>query len=435
VKYFKIFNSKEIKVAAIGSLGIKFLSAFFAFLNSILLARILGVEQFGVYVLVFSILILISVLLSLGLPKLMTRYIPKYEVEKNMAAIKGLLIQALKSVSMITLGLGVLCLLLHMLLGNVIPTALQQALYIGIIAVPILALTAICAATLRGLRYVILGQFHDTFLRNLLFCIGILIFYFLGKTLSPSSAIALFTLAAFCSLLTGLVFLNRKLLQNIRGIKPIYFNRLWIREVAPFTLDSGIQELKSKIMTYVLAAFGSLEAVALFDVAARGAALVAFTLDGLNTAIAPYISKAFESNNMISLQRIVTKTSRIIFVFALPVVVVFVIGGRSLLNFLYGADYEVSYIPLVILCVGQLINAATGSVGLVLNMTGYQTAYTRVNFFITMANVVLSIPMVIYFDVLGAAVIFSTLLVVQNLVLVVYLNKRLKINSTIITFK
>ena len=435
MKYLKIFNSKEIKVAAIGSLSIKFLSAFFAFLNSILLARILGVEQFGVYVLAFSIVLLISVLISLGLPKLATRYISKYEVEQDMAAIKGLLIQALKSVGVVSFVLVVLALLFHFVLGALMPISLRETLYIGLIAAPILALTSICAASLRGLRYILLGQFHDTFLRNFLFCLGILIFYFLDKTISPSSAIALFTLAALCSLITGIIFLNFKLLQNIKGIKPIYFNKLWIKEVAPFTLDSGVQELKSKIITYVLAAFGSLEAVALFDVASRGAALVAFTLDGLNTAIAPYISKAFESNNMISLQRIVTKTSRIIFVFALPVVVVFIFGGRTLLNFLYGADYEVSYIPLIILCIGQLINAAAGSVGLVLNMTGYQTTYTRVNFFITMANVVLSIPMVIYFDVLGAAVIFSTLLVVQNLVLVVFLNKRLHINSTIFTFK
>ncbi|PKA84362.1 O-antigen/teichoic acid export membrane protein [Ulvibacter sp. MAR_2010_11] len=432
---FNFFNSQQIRNAAVGSLGIKFFSAFFAFVNSILLARILGVEAFGIYVLAFSILILASVLVSLGLPKLMTRFIPKYEVEQNLGAVKGLLIQALKYVLLASGILGVVAFLIYLIGWNSIDNVLGKTLYFGLLLIPILAMTSISAASLRGLRFILLGQFHDTFLRNLLFCIGILVFYYGGMKLSPISAILLYTIAGVISFLVGLVFLHRKLFQKIKTVKAEYYNNLWLKEATPFTIDSGIQELKSKVITYILAVFGSIEAVALFDVASRGAALVAFTLDGLNTAIAPYISKAFESKNMESLQRIVTKTSRIIFVFALPVVIVFVIGGKALLNFLYGNVYEDSYVPLVILCIGQLVNAATGSVGLVLNMTGYQSTYTKVNFVITMANAVLSIPFVIYLDVLGASIIFSSLLVIQNLVLVLFLNKRLNINSTIFTFR
>ena len=51
---FNFFSKKSFRYATIGSVSIRFGSAFFAFLNGILLARLLSVEGLGKYVLVFS---------------------------------------------------------------------------------------------------------------------------------------------------------------------------------------------------------------------------------------------------------------------------------------------------------------------------------------------------------------------------------------------
>jgi O-antigen/teichoic acid export membrane protein len=80
---------------------------------------------------------------------------------------------------------------------------------------------------------------------------------------------------------------------------------------------------------------------------------------------------------------------------------------------------------------GQLVNAATGSVGLVLNMTGKQVVFTKINVYITLLNVLFSIPLVIYFDVTGGAILYSLILIMQNGYLVFYVKKELNISTTI----
>ena len=94
MKYKQLFYSQELRIATLGSIIIKFSSAVFALLNAILLARLLSLEDFGIYVLALTTVSVIMIPVSLGLPELLTRYISKYEVEKNFPAMKGLLIRA-----------------------------------------------------------------------------------------------------------------------------------------------------------------------------------------------------------------------------------------------------------------------------------------------------------------------------------------------------
>jgi len=428
---FKIFNSKEIKVAAAGSLIIKFLSALFAFLSSILLARVLGLEQFGLYTLAFATVMLLTIPVSFGFPNLIIRFISKYEVEKDEQAIKGLLIRANQFALLSTLGVWIIALVSYFIWWKNYDSPFVDALILGFILLPLLVLGNIRGAALRGMRYIVLGQLSENLLRNGMLCLGVAIFYFSGMELSPAKAILIHVGAAAFALLTGSYLLGQKLQVKHSAVTPTFHNKIWFNETLPFSINSGIQVSKSKIISYILAIFSGVEAVAIFDIALRASALVSFTLDAVNSAIAPYISNAFENDNKASLQRILTKSSRIIFLSAVPIVLVFVLGGECLLGFLFGAEYAASYIPLVILCVGQLVNTAAGSVGIVLYMTGRQAFFTKVVIVITIMYAILSIPFVIYFDVNGAAIVLSLLLVIQNVVLVLYVRSKLKINSTI----
>jgi O-antigen/teichoic acid export membrane protein len=392
----------------------------------------LGLESFGIYTLAFTTVLLLSVPVSLGLPYLITRYVSKYEVENNQQAIKGLLIRANQLVILITLLVYVIAYISYFFWWKNYDAELVEAIIYSFLLLPLLALGALRAAALRGLKFVILGQLPDTFLRNLFFLIFILIFQLIDIAMTPALAMKLHSIAALIAFIIGAIFLYKKLGIKIKNLKAIYFNKTWLKQALPFSLNSGVHIIKSKLSTYILAIFGSLESVAIFDVATRGASLVAFTLDALNTAIAPYISTEFEKNNLKSLQNIVTKTSRIIFVFSLPVVIAFIFGGDYIINFLFGNEYQNAYLPLVILCLGQLINAATGSVGLVLSMTGRQSYYTKIVVYMTILNTILCIPAVMWLDVLGASILTALLIVVQNLILVNFVLKKININTTIL---
>ncbi|MBT8256617.1 MAG: oligosaccharide flippase family protein [Bacteroidia bacterium] len=431
MKLSQILNSKQIRTAAVGSLAIKFLSALFALINGILMANMLSVKGFGVYVLAFTTITIVSVPVSLGLPFLITRYVSKYEIANNLAAIKGLLIRSNQLVVITSLAAVLLAFVAYLIWWNIYPSETVATFWYSFILLPLLVFGSLRAAALRGMKLVILGQMPDTFLRNFFLTIPLATIFFLGEELTPSIAMLYHCAAAALAFAVGYYFLYKKLLGRLVKIKAIFFNRVWMRDALPFSVTSGVQIIKSKVITYVLAIFGSVEAVAIFDVALRGASLVSFTMDAMNSAISPYISSAFEQDQRITLERIVKRTARIVFVFSIPVALVLVIGGEYVLALVFGEEYVSSYVPLVILCVGQVINALVGPIAAVLNMTGNQSYLSRNQIQMMVTSILLSIPLIHILNVTGAALVYSAVIILQNLLLLYYIRKKLKLNTTI----
>jgi len=431
-KFLKIFSKKDLKHASAGSVVIKFGSAFFAFLNSVLLARYLSVEGFGYYILAFSTMILLSLPITSGIPKLITRYVSKYEVHSNFGAIKGLLIKANRFAIFCVLIIYIIAVLTYFFWWHRFNSILVETMLYSLLLLPILGLGALRSAALRGLKLVILADLPDTLFRNFMLTLCILVSVLFSFQLTPQLAIIFQIISASLGFLLGYIFLQKKLLGKIKNVPARYDEtREWIKQTIPFSINSGVPVVKSRAIIYILAIFGSIEIVAVYEVAIRGAALVSLVLDALNMAIAPFVSSAFEKGELRYIQKIVKKTSRIIFLFSVPVALIFIFGGDPLLQWIFGVEYSNSYIPLVILCVGQLFSALIGSVGLVLNMTGNQIYLSRSNIIALVLTFILIVPAVIYFGVIGAAIVFSCVLIFQNIQLMYFTRKRLNINTTV----
>lgn len=431
-KLLNFFSKQTIRFSTAGSVFIKFSAAFFAFLNSIILARFLGKEGFGIYILAYATVLIISVPVTMGLPMLLTRYISKYQVSENYKAIKGLLILSHKYVLRTVIIAYILAFISYFFWWKQYESTFVETLSYGFILVPLLAFAALRTATLRGLKFVVLAEFPDTFLRNVLFTLLLLLMVVLNIKLTPQRAMFFQIIVTGISFIIGFVFLQKKLLNRLKQYQPIFLKKEWITQTLPFTVNSSVQIVKNKLLSYILAIFGNVEQVAIFEVALRGASLVSFTLDALNLAIAPYVSSAFEKNNLETIQRIIKKTGRIIFLFSLPVALIFIIGGQSVLKLLYGKEYIDSYMPLVILCIGQLVSSLIGSVGLLLNMTGNQSILSKSNVLALFITCIFSIPTIIYFNTIGAAFVYSFVLIIQNIYLFYYVKKRLNLTTIII---
>ncbi len=430
-KFLNLFSKRDIRFATAGSVVIKFGSAFFAFINSILLARYLGKENFGYYILAYATILIITTPTSLGLPLLITRYVSKYKANNNFSAIKGLLFLTHRYIFFAICIVYVLAVVTYFFWWQSYSSIFVETLLYGFLVFPILVFSSLRSALLRGYKYVIFAEFPDTLLRNITFTLLLLFCIFIDVKLTPQIAMLFQLIAASVGFIFGLIVLFKKIIIPIKSYKPSYFKKEWIQQTLPFTINTSIQVVKTKVLSYLLAAFGSIEAVAVFEVAMRGASLVSFTLDALNLAIAPYISSAFEKNNMLQLQRIVKKSGQIVFLFSLPVALIFILGGKPIIQFLYGNEYGGSYIPLIILCIGQLISSLIGSVGLVLNMTGNQHILSKSNVIAFILNILFSIPLILYFDSIGAAFLYSFVLILQNIYLLYFVKRKLLITTVI----
>jgi O-antigen/teichoic acid export membrane protein len=106
-----------------------------------------------------------------------------------------------------------------------------------------------------------------------------------------------------------------------------------------------------------------------------------------------------------------------------------IIGSQWFL-LLFGRDFTGGQTPLTILCIGQLVNAAMGSVGYLLIMTGHGRDAAVGIAAGAGVNLLLSALLIPHWGVNGAAAASAIGLIVWNVVLAVFVWKRIGILTT-----
>jgi len=142
-----------------------------------------------------------------------------------------------------------------------------------------------------------------------------------------------------------------------------------------------------------------------------------------------HFAKLYISKEMEQLQKLVTQSSLTIFFFAAIPAMIFFFFGEFILRFIFGEEYVLGFMPLVVLTIGKLTNAAFGSVGALLNMTGHEKDAMKGMGYSLVINILLAFILIPQFGMLGAALSTAISLVVWNIILRHYVKKRLDIES------
>jgi O-antigen/teichoic acid export membrane protein len=122
----------------------------------------------------------------------------------------------------------------------------------------------------------------------------------------------------------------------------------------------------------VLGTNGLIEDVALYRAATQFASIVAFPISAINLALAPQMARAVAESKKGELQKISVTGARICTAIALPSAAFLLIFGKTILEYGFGQQFIASYHTMVILCVGQIVNASTGALGVLMAMTGQE---------------------------------------------------------------
>jgi O-antigen/teichoic acid export membrane protein len=248
--------------------------------------------------------------------------------------------------------------------------------------------------------------------------------------LTPASAMALQVIAAALAFFTGAWLLWRATPSEVRNAPPIYYNRLWLLSTLPLAFIGGAQLINGRISTLILGIFTDSAQVGIYRVADQMSLLIAVGLQTVNIVIAPQFARLHALGDTRRLQKLATTSARVVFFLTLLVMAAFLLFGRLFLSIVFGSEFLSAYTPLLILAVGQLINSAAGSVGVLLNMTGNEKETARGIVIAAVGNVVLNLILVPLWGIVGAALASAIALSAWNILLVLAVRKKLKINST-----
>lgn len=437
MKYREIFKGNGLRAqlsrGGVGSISIKALSTLTGLLLAIALARVLGIEQFGIYAFCFSLISLLATPAQLGLPNLVTRETAKADASGDWSMMRGIwrwssgvagLLSALLA------AVGIACVFLF---RESIPQAYGTTILWGLLLVPLVALGNLRGAALRGLRKVTLGLLPEFVLRPGL----LLLFIFavplaLGlQDLQAGDAMKLHVGAAFIAFAIGAVLLiyHRPSEMSLHP-SPTYHSSAWARSAIPLAFLAGMQLVNQNVAIITLGALSTAEEAGIYRVVIQGGGLIAFGLQAVNMVVAPYFARLHASGDLQRMQKLATVSARISLALAAPPALIFIFAGGPILSLVFGAGFANGHTALAILAIGQLANAAFGSVASLLNMSGYEKDSARGLAIAALSNVILNLALVPFYGTIGAAIASSASLLIWNILLWKAVSRNLQIKCT-----
>lgn len=415
----------ELALKAAVALTVKVVGAAGAFLLNVVIAQFLGAEQAGYFFLAQAILVILSVFIRQGLDNALVRYIAGYRVENDQVSVAGIY---------------------HLALSRVLPFGISSAIMLWFcsdwIAVNVFAkppLGSVLAWSSLAIVLIALSQLHGfcfqgqkriahamSFESAALASLAILIIWIM-KPVDAEAAMQWYLSASI--VVCGASFW----LWN-RARKPM-FSRLEKSEKRR-VLDTAKPLFAIVIMAQVtqwagqltLGAWSTAEDVALFSVAQRTAMLTAFILIAVNAIAAPKFAEAYKQGDLNQVSSVAKMSGRLMTICALPIVGFIMLFAPWLMS-LFGEEFIQGANVLRILALGQFVNVITGSVGYLLQMTGYEKTLRNNVIISSLITIVGSVVFIPVFGLVAAAWVTTLAISTQNLLCVYQVKKHLGFNT------
>jgi O-antigen/teichoic acid export membrane protein len=420
----------KLTKGTIGTFGLKLAAVGISFITSILLARLLGTKGYGVYSYINAWILLLQIPAGLGLRALLVREISAYQSRSEWSLMHGLLHWANQTVLMVSIAVGLLAAIVAWLLIADLNSQMLVVFCLGLGALPWYALNTLRQGAMQGLHHIVSGQLPETLIQPVLFLILVSVGYLIGKQeFDVNWVMGINVLTVGVAFFIGTQMLRRTLPEAVKNESFSYKIGSWLHSVLPFMLITCMYAINNRIDALMLGTMKGAEMVGIYVVASRGAELVQFILISFNTSLGPVVANLYARAKLEELQHIITKSSRVIFLVSFPVTVSIISFGQWFL-LLFGSEFIQGYMALIILSLGQLVNATTGSVGLLLNMTGHERDTAIGVGFSAFLNIVLNAMLIPKWGIEGAATATTISTICWNIFLFVCVAKKLGIYTT-----
>lgn len=419
---------KKLVQATTGAMFIKLINMAAMIFISIILARILGPDELGYYALSMSVIQILCIPVSCGVPTIVTKESARLNEEKNWRLFNGLITffkNSVMSLSLLIVGISGLIIIFF----NDYNFDSKKTILLALIIIPVYSQIQLKSAILRGLGKITIAQKPDFIVKPLIFLLLLIVsFVFLDIKLNAVKAVGFFVGSTVIVAVYSEWLLRKEIPFEIKNENHMTFARKsWIKSWLMLALARGMRVLNEQFPFLIIAGYLSSEDVGYFKVATSISRPINVALLSVNMAIGPTISCLFVNGNFQMMQKVVTKSARAMFVFAFPISLAIIMFAPFFVPLLFGENYESVVIPLSILCIGQMVNTAMGSVVLILNMTGlekYTVAGNFLSFIVTISFCFLSVN---HWALNGIAFACALSLIVQNIFLALVIFKAIKI--------
>ncbi len=403
---------------------IRVASAGLIFIVQIFLARWMGRFEFGIYIYVWTWVLLIGALAPLGLGYLAQRFIPEYSAKRDLKRLRGFLFAS----RWICFGLGALAAIVGTLvilgLGERIAAYYTLPFLIGLVCLPIFAVSSVQDSIARSYNWIDLALVPDYIAQPLLILAFIASMHFAGMPVNAVAVLFAAVLAYWAMTLMQTGLLGRRLGTVVKPGPRRYDVAHWMQTALPVFLVDGCFFLLTYIDILLLELFVSPEEIAVYYAAVKTLALVAFIYFAVSAACAHRFAEYHASKNKKKLAAFVHQATRMMFWPSLAMAAALVVFGKWILM-LFGPGFEEGYPLILVLAIGLIARASVGPAERLLSMVGEQKICALVYAAAVLANIALCFILVPRLGLIGAAASTASALVLESILLFFAVKKRL----------
>jgi O-antigen/teichoic acid export membrane protein len=417
---------------AVAAFSVRIASAGILYLSQVVLARWMGPFEYGIYVFVWTWVLVLSGLSHLGLPTLMIRLVPEYLVQGEHAQLRGLLLGS-RAVAMLA-GTAVACagLGLIWLLGARLNSHYALPICLALVCVPLCALSDVQDGIGRGRGWIAVGLVPPYILRPLLLLACMAGAHGLGLPTNAVTAAGAAVVATWAAALVQMLLVARRFRGELsKGSRRYEFKR-WLGAALPLMVITGCELALQNADVLIISAYMSPAEVGMYFAAAKTMSLVMFIHYAVGSAVANRFAALKARGDHEGLKALVRDAVNWTFWPSLAGAVVILALGKPLL-WLFNPEFTAAYPVMFVLAIGFLVRASMGPAEFVLNMLGEQGLCALVLVVSAVLDVALSFALVPAFGMLGAAAATSIALVTAALMNYVVARRRLELEISIWT--
>lgn len=407
--------------------GLKFVGAGLAFVFNVVIGRLVGASGAGIYFLALSIATISSIFGRLGLDNALLRFTAIHSARGEWGRVAGVYALGLRIAFVVSGCVSLAGFLAAPWIASILfgePELADPLRWMSLSILPfsLLNLQAECLKGIRRLRDAMLTQSIG---------IPLIALLFLASTIRTASVSAV----ALAYLLATVAVAGYAAIAFRRALAPhkVADGQFPLQELARSSRPLFITAVMSKAMLpwaplFLLGIWASTDQVGIYGAATRVALLVSFALATVNSALVPKLAEIYSEGDMPRLGLTARRSALFVTILASPIFVVIIAGNQWVMG-MFGPDFRQGGLVLVILAIGQLVNALTGSVNHILIVTGNESVVRNVMTLAVVIMVLLCLALAAPLGAIGVAIATATATAGLNLAAAYVVWKKLGVRT------
>ena len=404
--------------------AIRVAGAAVAFISQIILARWMGRHEFGIYVYVWTWLLLIGSLVPVGLCTAAQRFIPEYTTQGDEARLRGYIFASRWLVVAIATAIAGVTVAGLYLFRQYLDNYYAVPLVLMCACLPMHALSAAQDGISRSYNWIDMALAPGYIVRPLVILAFMAGFHFAGFPNTALYAMASTVIAYWLVTVTQMVLLGRRLRAKVSKGPRKYETKFWLATAFPIFLVESFYFLLTYTDILVLEVYVEPDQVAVYYAATKILALVAFVYFAVSAATAHRFAEYHIAGEREKLERFLNDSIKWTFWPSLAGTIGLLALGKFLLS-LFGDGFDSGYGLLFVLAIGLLARAGVGPVERLLNMVGEQRACATIYALAFIVNLALCFILIPYLKLYGAAIAISAAMMFESAMLYLVTKRKL----------